>query len=112
MKPGNKPLPANDHEAVILDLRQELAARVAEADWLKARYEAELRAALASRPVPVRATLLPQTEVRSDHGADAEKVKRLQADLDRALAAETRYLDRIEELKDQVERLTKGGSGS
>ncbi len=112
MKPGNKPLPADDHAAVILELRQELAARIAEADWLKARYEAELRAALASRPTPTRATIIPQAETGADQGSDPETVKRLQADLDRALAAETRYLDRIEELKDQVARLTKGGSGS
>ncbi len=112
MKPSNKPSREDDHEAVVRDLRQELAARVAEADWLKARYEAELRAAFAARPAPTRTPIVAGTDARSDQGSDAEAVKRLQADLDRALAAEARYLDRIDELKDQVQRLAKGGSGS
>lgn len=112
MKPSNKPSREDDHEAVIRDLRQELDARIAEADWLKARYEAELRAAFASRPAVTRATVTPGTETGPEQGPDAETVKRLQAELDRALAAEARYLDRIDELKDQVERLAKGGPGS
>lgn len=110
MKPGNKPSREDDHEAVIRDLRLELDARIAEADWLKARYDAELRAAFASRPAAPRPA--PAPEPAADQGPDAEAARRLQADLDRALAAEARYLDRIEELKDQVERLAKGGSAS
>ena len=112
MKPSNKPSREDEHEAVIHDLRQELAARIAEADWLKARYEAELRAAFAARPAATAATTVSGTETGSDQGSDAETVKRLQAELDRALAAEARYLDRIDELKDQVQRLAKGGPGS
>lgn len=112
MKPGNKPSSDTDHDAVIHELREELAARIAEADWLKARYEAELRAAFAARPGTVRTPAPARTEARPDKGADQEAMKRVQAELDRALAAETRYLDRIEELKDQVERLTRGGAGS
>ena len=110
MKPGNKPSRDDDHEAVIRDLRQELDARIAEADWLKARYEAELRAALAARPAAARATIIPVPETVTDKTTDAEK--KMQTELDRALAAEARYLDRIDELKDQVDRLTKGGPAS
>ena len=112
MKPGNRATQAADQEAVINDLRQELAARIAEADWLKGRYEAELRAAFASRPAAARPAAPVRTEPAPDRGSDTGTIGRLQSELDRALAAELRYLDRIEELKDQVTRLTRGGAGS
>ncbi len=112
MKPSNKPSREDDHEEVIRELREELAARIAEADWLKGRYEAELRAAFASRPAATRATIPPRVETGSGKGSDAEAMKRLRSELDRALAAEVRYLDRIDELKDQVARLMKQGAGS
>lgn len=112
MKPGNKTSSDEAYETIIRELREELAARIAEADWLKGRYEAELRAAFAARPPVSRPVKPARVEASADSGPDVEAMKRLQAELDRALAAEVRYLDRIDELKDQVERLNKDGPGS
>lgn len=112
MKPGNKTTRDEAFETEIRELREELAARIGEADWLKGRYEAELRAAFAARPAASRPVKPARAEASADPGQDAEAVKRLQSELDRALAAEVRYLDRIEELKDQVERLNRDGPGT
>lgn len=112
MKSGSKTSRDEEYEIVIRDLREELAARIGEADWLKGRYEAELRAAFAARPVSARPVKPAKVEASAEAGDNAEALKRLQSELDRALAAEVRYLDRIEELKDQVERLNKDGPGS
>lgn len=112
MKPGSKTARDEAYETEILELREELAARIAEADWLKGRYEAELRAAFAARPAASRPAKPARAEASPEPGPDREAMKRLQSELDRALAAEVRYLDRIEELKDQVERLNKDGPGT
>jgi hypothetical protein len=107
MKPSHKSPGEDDRDAVIRALREEVAARVAEADWLKGRYEAELRAAL-SKHAASSVREAPVAEAGPGAAVDSEVIARLQGELDRATAAEVRYLDRIEELKDRVERLTKG----
>lgn len=87
------------------ELRLELEARSAEADWLRAHYDEHLRQAFArigaledelaqartATPAPVDIVL------RADY-------ERLRAEADRLGAAEQRYIDRIEELKQQLQR--------
>lgn len=83
-------------------LRLELEARAGEADWLRAHYDEHLRRAYARI-----AELEGELEVaRQGAGAAVDTVpradyERLRAEAERLTAAEQRYIDRIEELKQQ-----------
>jgi hypothetical protein len=85
------------------ELRLELEARTAEADWLRTHYEDHLRRAYARI-----AELETQVEAgREGAAARVDSVpraayERLRAEADRLAAAERRYIDRIEELKHRL----------
>jgi hypothetical protein len=91
--------PALDSE--VLQLRTELAARMAETEWLKAHYEQHLREAMASleRLKSAPAASLPAPV---DRTAENEELHRLRLEVQRLQAAEIRYLDRIAELKEKA----------
>lgn len=88
-------------------LRAELKARIAEADWLKAHYDEQLRTAFAqieslhSRLRILTASAPGSAEAGQEHSSE---VKRLRAEMERLSVAEQRYLDRIEELKEAIAR--------
>lgn len=86
----------------------ELQARVAEVEWLKRHYDEQLRAAFtqigelqqqleaASAAHPAQPAPPRETHDLEEHA----ELERLRAELQRLAAAESRYLDRIEELKE------------
>lgn len=101
MKEGiTTPQPHPDPER---ELRLELEARTAEADWLRAHYDDHLRRAYARI-----AALEGELEAaRQGSAAAVDSVpradyERLRAEADRLAGAERRYIDRIEELKQQA----------
>ncbi len=90
-------------------LRSELKARIAEAAWLKAHYSSHLEQAMdAIRRLPAApattAPLPPAIEESQERvpAVDADHLLALEAEVERLQAAERRYLDRIEELKDAL----------
>ncbi|OYX35524.1 MAG: hypothetical protein B7Y99_03165 [Caulobacterales bacterium 32-69-10] len=87
-------------------LQTELQARIAEAEWLKSHYEEQLRAAFAqigALQARVRAAAPPESAVARQPEADAAELAQLRAEVKRLSAAEARYLDRIEELKEAID---------
>jgi hypothetical protein len=79
-------------------LRAELSARTLEAEWLKTHYDRHLRDALArTAPAPTPAPPPPASPSISD-----TELRDLRAELQRVQMAESRYLDRISELKQQL----------
>lgn len=85
------------------ELKLELDARTAEADWLRAHYDDHLRRAYAriaaletELEAAARSSATPVDSVaRGDY-------ERLRLEAERLSAAEQRYIDRIEELKQQL----------
>ncbi len=101
-----------DGRTVAEALEAQLAARAAEADWLKAHYDGHLRAAFAQ--IASLQTLVRSAGPEREDAANriegmaeglAEEISRLRSEVERLAAAEARYLDRIAELK---EKLTGG----
>lgn len=90
----------------VVRLKAELAARVAESDWLKAHYDRHLREALdrlARQPAPPPP---PPPPAAPPPAAPAEpllaELKGLHGEVERMRLAERRYLDRIDELKEEL----------
>lgn len=82
------------------ELRLELQARTAEAAWLKSHYDRELREAYGR----IEALQDEVQRLTKDLGAGRGPAfrgddDRLQAEYERLVSAEQRYLERIDELK-------------
>lgn len=90
------------------ELTAELQARIAEAEWLKTHYDEQLRAAfaqIASLQARVQAlTSANQPEPAGLSVEDHKELVGLRREVARLNAAEQRYLDRIEEIKEMAER--------
>ena len=87
-------------------VQAELEARTSEAEWLKTHYDEQLRAAFAqisSLQARVR-TPASQASASALNLEERAMLERLKAEVERLTAAQSRYLDRIEELKEALER--------
>jgi hypothetical protein len=83
-------------------VQAELQAKTAEADWLRAHYDAQLRAAFV-QIADLQAKLDPaQAGAAWAPADDPVELERLRGELMRLSEAESRYLDRIEELKERL----------
>ncbi|MDH4386258.1 MAG: hypothetical protein QE280_12540 [Caulobacter sp.] len=104
-RPVNGAAPADE----VMRLRTELAARMAETEWLKSHYEQHLREAMSNIEMlkSGTATRLPAPVDRS---AEDEELRQLRQEVQRLQAAEARYLDRIAELKEKA-GMTLSASG-
>lgn len=99
--------PRRTRKDEIKALQAELEARIAEAEWLKAHYDEQLRTALgqvASLRARARFPAVAAQPTARPDALDQAELERVRAELDRLAMAERRYLDRIEELKEALGR--------
>lgn len=100
---------ARPSERQLAALKEELRAKEAEANWLKAHYEDQLRAAFA-QVAALQAHLRNQPPEREHALAQVndQEQSQLRAEIERLHAAEARYLDRIQELKESLATARRG----